>query len=124
MFHFPIKKFLLTILSLAIFFYVINYLPYPTSWQEATTFQILAFFLPLLFFATFLLNFLIYSLARSFALGLGILVLLVLYSQNQLTIISFLLTIIFFGLLAWKMPEYRFKRDAGKIPKLQKFKNT
>lgn len=93
-----IKKFIPKILpllaSLATLGAVVYFVEPPKSWPQATTTQILFFFLPLLASLTFLADIFLSYLPRSFAIGLGGMVLVVLLSVealNPLTAISTLL---------------------------------
>lgn len=63
---------------------------------------------------------------RSFAIGLGTLVLLVLFTQNQLNLISTFFVSLVFGLIAWKIPQTSHppKEKETPIPKLKNLKKT
>ncbi|MBI3485603.1 hypothetical protein HY025_01515 [Candidatus Daviesbacteria bacterium] len=81
-----LKRLLPVLISLAVLLYVIYFTEPPSSWVEASTFQILSFFIPLLCFLTFLANIFIGYLPKSFILGLGGMLLIVLKSINALNI--------------------------------------
>lgn len=124
------KKLLPTFLSVAVLGYVIYFVTPPKNWAEASISQILIFFLPLLSFFTFFTNLFLNNLARSFSLGLGLMVLIVLYSINQfnpvtagITLILAILLLVFF-----KFPKVRTQRNGLtsniKIPKLSRLRSS
>lgn len=83
-----LKKVLLFLLCLSSLALVVNFNEPPSSWSEASIFQILMLFIPLLFSLTFFMFIFLNSLTKSFAASLGLLVLIVLYSSDHLTFIT------------------------------------
>lgn len=117
-----LKRIILFVLSAAILAYVIIFTPSPSSWTQASYFQILSFFLPLLASLTFLTNIFLNLLPRSFAIGLGGMTLVVLESVNKLNFITVPIVIVGSFLLAQLFHRTRKKpkKDAD-IPKLTKY---
>ena len=121
---FLFKKLLLVLFFLLIVILVIFYLEPPKSWAEASLFQILAFFLPLLLFLTFFINLFLSYLPKSFIIALGLMMILVFQSIRQLNWIS-LSTIFVITFAAVKLfPKvkyrgFRFNKET-KIPKLSR----
>lgn len=100
------------------FIYVIYFTQPPTSWTEASTWQILSFFIPLLCFLTFFINLFIKYLPKSFILGLGSMFLIVLKSIDSLNIFLGLIIVIltFIALRFYNSPS--LTRET-RIPKLK-----
>lgn len=117
-----IRKVLLLLVFALLFTLVILYMEPPESWREASIFQIMAFFLPLLLAVTTFTDFFIRYLPHSFILSLGLILGLAFYAVNQLSILSGLLVILI-TLLSWrvfpkmKLPRFRLT-GRSKIPKL------
>lgn len=117
-----LRKILLLSVFALLFTFVILYMEPPTSWREASVFQIIAFFLPLLLAVTTFADFFIRYLPHSFILSLGIILGLAFYAVNQLSILSGLLVILITS-LSWrvfpkmKLPRFRLT-GRSKIPKL------
>lgn len=103
---------------------VIYFVEPPSSWPQASLFQILAFFIPLLFTLTFLLNLFLRYLPYAFISSLGCVVLIALYSTNLFNLFSVPLTLAL-TLIAIRifpkiyLPRFRLTRNT-KIPKLSK----
>lgn len=116
-----LKRFLLFTISLTFFSYIIYFTEPPKSWDQASNFQILIFFIPLLLLVTFFTNLFLNYLPRSFSIGLGVLVMTVLKGVNQLNSLTFSLTILLIALLFWFIPKSRLTR-IPKIPKLSRFR--
>ncbi len=127
-----LKKLLPFLVFLSVFIGIIYYIPPPSSWSEASIFQILIFFIPLLFLLTFFINIFTGYSARSFAISLGIIVLLVLKSVDELNLTTFFLTLVTTILLSttFKKPTLKERRPLFRkngltsklrIPKLTKF---
>lgn len=116
-----IQKILLTFVPLIVLSLVIYYLPSPKSWPEATSVQILAFFVPLLLFFTFLSNILFSYLPHAFIIGLGLMFLVVLYTAGQFNIFTSGI-VIALAIISLKFsPKFRYKfrlTKASKIPKI------
>lgn len=116
------KRLMIFASCLGVFLLVVFYIPAPASWQEASVFQIMAFFLPLLLGFTILFDFLVHYSPHSFILSLGLILALAFYAVNQLSILSGLLVILI-TLLSWrvtprmKLPRFRLTRSQN-IPKL------
>lgn len=107
---------------LGIFIAIIIYAEPPKSWQEASIFQILAFFLPLLFITTLLIDIFLKYVPHSFIFALGLILGLAFYAVNQLNfltgILVLLITILSFRLFPkMKLPRFRLTQTQ-KIPKL------
>ncbi|MBI4039978.1 hypothetical protein HY389_01335, partial [Candidatus Daviesbacteria bacterium] len=117
-----LKRLLPILVFGSIFALVVYSVTPPKSWNEASIFQIMAFFLPLLLALTIFLDFFIRYLPHSFILSLGLILGLSFYAVNQLSILSGLLVILITS-LSWrvfpkmKLPRFRLTGKA-KIPKL------
>lgn len=111
------KRTLYFLLSLALFYYVLNYVQAPSSWPQASNFQILSFFIPLLISYTFFINIFLNNLLRSFALGLGLFALTVLKALNLFNLITAPLALALALMLFIRLPKkgLTFRK---KIPKL------
>lgn len=120
-----LRRILLFLLSLSILSSVIYFITPPKSWPEASVFQILIFFIPLLLTYSTFVNLLVQYLPHSFILGLGLVTLTVLYSINSLNLFSAPLTLAL-TLIAIKIfPKLKFPRffkKTHKIPKLSRLK--
>lgn len=112
-----LKRFLLALIFGAILAGVINFVEPPKSWGEASNFQILIFFIPLILFFTFLINLFLNHLPRSFALGLGLLMIIVLQALGKFNLITVTLIALSTSLLVWFIPKSRLTKNP-KIPKL------
>jgi len=117
-----VKKLLFFGLFLSLFVLVVLYLEPPKSWQNASLFQIMAFFLPLLLAITVLIDILVHYLPHSFIFALGIILGLAFYAVNQLNILTGLLVLLI-TLLSYRVfPKMRLPRfrltPSSKIPKL------
>lgn len=116
-----LQKVLLTFAPLIALVLVIFYLPAPKSWPEATPIQILAFFLPLLLFFTFLSNILFSYLPHAFITGLGLMFLVVLYTAGQFNIFTsgVVIALIIISIKFFPRFRYKFRLTKGsKIPKI------
>jgi len=109
------KRIFPALLSLIVFVLIIYYTPYPRTWYSASVSQILLFFIPLLVFLTFFLNIFINFYEKSFSLSLGLLILIVLRSIDELNIITGVLT-----LLAAFLLSTTFKKPLWKPRQIQK----
>ena len=114
-----IKKILPILILISVLFYVIYFTEPPSSWQEASLFQILIFFIPLLLLFTFLANPIFSYLPKSFSFGLGLMMLVVLKSTDQLNIVTAAITIIATLLLIRIFNKPRFTR----VTKIPRFRN-
>lgn len=126
-----LKRFLLVLILGLILGGVVYFVEPPKSWLSATTYQILGFFIPLLFFYTSLVNLFLNYLARSFTLGLGFLLLTVFYTTGLLTlttgILIFSATVLLFSFLPNKHKRKnprsiftRMKQSLTREPKIPK----
>lgn len=119
------KKVLPVLIFAAILLGVIYLIEPPRSWGQASTFQILILFIPLLFFFTFFINLFLDYLPRSFALGLGLLMVAALKALDKFNILTLSLVALATALLVWFIPKSRLPRlNRGltkhpKIPKLR-----
>jgi hypothetical protein len=117
-----LKKITLFALFTAIFSLVIYYVQPPKSWNEASIFQIMAFFLPLLLAVTAFTDFFIRYLPHSFILSLGLILGLAFYAVSQLNYLTGVLVFLI-TLFSWrvfpkmKLPRFRLT-GRSKIPKL------
>ncbi len=123
--HF-LKKLFLSLFFLGIIILVVLYVEPPTSWANASVFQILVFFLPLVLFLTFFINLFLSYLPKSFIIALGLMMALVFQSIRQLNWISLstiiIITFIFFKLFPKvKYRSFRLTKET-KIPTLSKLK--
>lgn len=116
------RKILFLIVFAALFTSVIIYIKPPGSWDEASIFQIMAFFLPLLLGLTVLLDFFIRYAPHSFILSLGLILGLAFYAVrelNYLTAALVILVTLFSFRVFPKMKLPRFRLTGGlKIPRL------
>lgn len=96
---------------------VIYFIQPPKSWAESSTLQILLFFIPLLLVVTSFLNIIFRSIWRSFTLGLGVVVMVVLWAIGQFNLVTAVMTILASGFLAWSQPKARLTKRI-RMPKL------
>lgn len=94
----------------------------PKSWPEATPWQILAFFVPLTLALAFIINLALNYFPHSFMAALGILMLLVLYAINQLTVISGGIVLLVTTLFIKLFPRVRLLPRIKLTPLLKKLK--
>ena len=104
---------LLFILSATVFYYVLTEITPPNSWPEASTVQILSFFIPLLCSITFFINILLNKILKSTVVGLGLMFALVLLAARLLTPLSAALTFFVTGILFTYTPHFRHLRTHG-----------
>lgn len=117
------QRLVLFLVSFAVFGYVIYFTEPPKAWSEASTFQILSFFIPLLCSLTFLINIFLDFLPKSFILSLGIMMLLVLKTANSLNIITGIVTTaltIGFFIFFKKEKSLTIVREIPKLGRLRK----
>src|SRR3989344_3001042 len=117
-----LKKLFFFALFLALFILVVLYLEPPKSWTEASLFQIMAFFLPLLLGLTIFTDLAVKYLPHSFIIGLGIILVLAFYSVNQLNYLTSALVVLIVAFLLRVFPKMKLPRFrltvSSKIPKL------
>lgn len=105
------------IVCLALLIYIAVYTQPPKSWEQASTFQILAVFLPILVLGAVVADFFFNYLPRSFLVGLGVMVIAVLQALKQLTPLIALGIILSAVLAARLFPRLKPK-EIKDIPKL------
>ena len=113
-----LKRFFPIVFFCGVFLGVIFFIQPPKSWPDASTFQILIFFIPLLMFFTFTINFFIKYPPKSFALALGVMVIFVLKALGQINLATVFITLAITFLLASS-----FKRSLTRVPKIPKLKH-
>lgn len=113
-----LKRFLLTLIFIGFIAYIFYFIPPPKSWADATNIQIMLIFVTLLLFFIFLTNLFLNYLLRSFALSIGIVMILLLSSLRQLSYLSILPIILVTVLLFWLIPKKKRLTKNIKIPKL------
>ncbi len=77
-------KLVFIIFCLGILSLMFIFTPYPLSWEQASSWQILLIFVPLLILFTLLAELFLNYLPRSFIVGLGLMVIMVLQALNVL----------------------------------------
>ena len=117
-----IKKLVLFFIFLGLFVLVIVYVQPPESWEKASVFQIVAFFLPILLALTSFVDILVHYPPHSFILSLGAILLLAFFGAGQLNYLTgtlvILVTAFCFRIFPkMKLPRFRLTRSQ-KIPKL------
>jgi prepilin signal peptidase PulO-like enzyme (type II secretory pathway) len=117
-----IKKLFFFFLFSGLFLLVVLYLEPPKSWQEASVFQIMAFFLPMLLAIMSLVDILTHYLPHSFIISLGIILLIAFFGAGQLNYLTAILVILVTALSFRIFPKMRLPRfrltPSSKIPKL------
>lgn len=115
-------KVILILVCASLFILVLFYVEAPASWDSATTFQIVVFFLPLLIGLTAIIDILMHYYPHSFIISLGAIVCLAFFGVGQLNIwtgslvaLSTALSVRLFPKM--KLPRFRLTA-ASKIPKL------
>ena len=103
-----LTRILLAILTSSTFAFVLFYIEPPKSWPDATTFQILIFFLPLLASITCNLNIFLHNILRSFVAALGVIFSLVLLAIKQLSPLTSAITFFITGIIFVYTPEIRY----------------
>lgn len=108
-----------------IFGLVVYFVTPPNSWNEASIFQILSFFIPLLFLLTFTVNLFLKYFPYSFIIACGLTILLSLLSIGFLNPLSSILILLVIVLFIKLYPKLRYPRlsltNKYKIPKLSRF---
>lgn len=117
-----IKKLILFLLFFGLFVLVIVYIEPPQSWKEASVFQIVAFFLPILLALTSFADILVHYPPHSFILSLGAILLLAFFGAGQLNYLTAILVILVTAFCfrifpKMKLPRFRLT-SSSKIPKL------
>lgn len=103
----------------ALFILVILGVSYPNSLTQANSFQIFAFFIPLILALTFSFNIFLKNIFVSFSISLGLIFLLILKALDSLNLVTLSLSIIAVGLLI----SYFRKANLTKVPKIPKLTN-
>lgn len=117
-----LKKIGFLIFFAGCFLLVVFYVEPPLNWEQASIFQIIAFFLPLLLALTTLLDLGVRYVPHSFIISLGAMLLLAFYSVRLLNYLTGTLVILVAAFLVrvfprMKMPRFRLT-PGSKIPKL------
>jgi len=115
---FFLKRILPALLAITAFGLIVYYITPPASWTDASVFQILIFFIPLLASLTLLLNIFLSVYSKSFSIALGLMVLLVLKSVDELNPVTAFLTILSSYLLSttFKKPLWKPRKVESKLP--------
>lgn len=117
-----LKKLGLFFVFTGLFSLVVFYVEPPKSWEAASLFQIMVFFLPLLIGLTFLFDSAVKYIPHSFIISLGVILLLAFYSVNQLNYLTVALVFLTTAFLLRVFPKMRLPRlrltSGSKIPKL------
>lgn len=117
-----IRRISLLLFFIGLFLVVIFFVEPPKSWNEASIFQILAFFLPLTFAVTLFIDLFLNYLPHSFIFTLGLILSLAFYAVGQLNYLTAALVILV-TIFSWrvfpkmKLPRFRLTGEP-KIPKL------
>ncbi len=115
-----LKRIFFMLLSLVLIVLIVYFIEPPLSWENASIFQILVFFVPLLLFFTTLINLFLNYTPGSFALGLGFMFIIVLWAVNLFNfatfLITFLITLFLFISARQSLTKYK------KIHTLSKFR--
>lgn len=101
---------------------VVYFIEPPRSWPEATSGQILVFFIPLTLALTFIIELFFNYFPHSFIAALGLLMLLVMFAINQLTVVSGGITLLITTLLIKIFPRVRLLPRIRLTPLLKKLK--
>ena len=121
-----LPKLIIILICIIILIVIAIFVEPPRSWQEASDFQLLGVFVPLLLIFMFSVDIFVKYLPRSFIVGLGLMFLFVLQAIGQLTpliVVGVLAAAILAARLYPKLPPPRFLRRLTlrtKIPKLTK----
>lgn len=117
-----VYKILVLLACTSLFILVLFYVEAPESWDSATTFQIMAFFLPLLVGITAIIDILVHYYPHSFIIALGSIVALAFFGVGQFNIWTGSLVVLATALSVRLFPRMklpRFRLTVGsKIPKL------
>lgn len=120
-----LKRLIPTLVFGSIFTIVVYSVTPPQSWKEASIFQILSFFIPLLFFLTFLINLFFKYFPYSFIIACGFMILITLLSIGFLNPLSSILILLVIVLFIKLYPKLRYPRlsltNKYKIPRLSRF---
>lgn len=114
-----------SILVLALIFVLVIFLtPPPVSFDQATSLQLLSFFLPLTLLLTYLLYFILKNIFKTFLLSLILDLILILNSQSRLNILTLGLVIILTLLIVFFPKNFSFKktRRLKPIPPIHRIK--
>src|SRR3989344_7793481 len=107
------------LISWGIFIYVVLKIPYPETLTSANIFQIFSFFTSLFLSLSFTINLLLHFMFKSIIISFGIILILVLKALNSLNFVSFILTVIAFGLLLSYLKKSKRLTSRSKVPKLR-----
>lgn len=117
-----LKRLLPALVFGSIFSLVVYSVTPPDSWSQASIFQILSFFVPLLFFLTFFINLFLKYIPYSFIISCGLTILLSLLSIGFLNPLSSILILLIIVLFIKLYPKLRYPHISltrnSKIPKM------
>lgn len=113
----PLRNFFIFILLLLLLLSFIYFIPSPSSWIKAQTWQIITLFTLILLIPTFFINIFINYLPRSLCIGLGILLTSLQLALNQKSPLIYILITLLTLLLFFFIPKKSLTRSP-KIPKI------
>jgi hypothetical protein len=113
---FLLKKLLPFFVSLAFLFILIYFIEPPKTWTEASLFQILVFFIPLLLTFTFFINIFISFLPWSFITSLGLMLVVVFFVINLLNIVTILIVVVLTFISLKLFPKFNYPRKLRMNP--------
>lgn len=102
------------------FVFVIFQVPYPETITQASTQQLLSFFVPLILAITLTINIILKNIYLSASFSLGLIFLLILKSLDSLNIVTAILTIIAVALLISYFSKVKARSHLTKLPKIPK----
>lgn len=111
-------KILLALIFWGVFIFVIFFIDYPKSLTQASLFQVFPFFISLFLALTFTINIFLKFAVRSALISATIIIFLILQALQTLNLLTFLLTILAFGLLLSYFKKKKGLTSTSKIPKL------
>jgi hypothetical protein len=113
---FLIKKLLPFFIFLGVVAAVIYFVEPPKSWTQASNFQILIFFIPLLLTFTFFINIFLNFLPWSFIVGLGLMMLVVLWAIGTFTYLSLGMVVFLTAICIKLFPKFNYPRKLRMNP--------
>jgi membrane protein implicated in regulation of membrane protease activity len=114
-----VKKIIPLAICAAVIIYIFVATPYPNSWQEAPTWQILVIFIPLLIFLTLICDLFFKFWPKSLILAFGFWLIILFQALNVLTPLLIVAVLALATLLTRLYPKHKLTLRT-KIPKLQK----
>ena len=122
-----LKRFLFVIISFALLYLVVTRIQPPNSWNQASLWQILAIFIPLIATYLFSFNLFINHLIFSFIFALALFSITTFQALDALNITNSTIIILVTAFLIWFFKKNRFQQIRAKrltndsqIPKLTK----